>query len=142
MAATVNDPQRTTARNARRSRSSIRISLTYFDMANDRWTFCRWRMKISPCTVAASPPPRLALVGDRSPSVRAHDKIPLLLRALAAGSEEAIEPYWLHSTDHNDPADVAGFDGIWVAPGKPLRQHPAGVLIADHRRPYREASPS
>jgi CTP synthase (UTP-ammonia lyase) len=75
------------------------------------------------------PPPRLALVGDRSPSVRAHDKIPVLVRALATGSEEAIEPYWLHSTTINEPGDVAGFDGIWIVPGSPY-ESPAGVLAA------------
>jgi CTP synthase (UTP-ammonia lyase) len=79
--------------------------------------------------IAASPPPRLALVGDRSPSVRAHNKIPLLIGALANGSEEAIEPYWLHSTTINDPSDVDGFDGIWVVPGSPYA-HPAGVIVA------------
>jgi CTP synthase (UTP-ammonia lyase) len=75
------------------------------------------------------PPPRLALVGDRSSSVRAHDKIPLILRALATGSEESIEPYWLHSSTINDAADVAGFDGIWVVPGSPY-ENPGGVLKA------------
>jgi CTP synthase (UTP-ammonia lyase) len=75
------------------------------------------------------PPPRLALVGDRSPSVQAHAKIPQLVQALATGTDEAIELYWLHSTAVTGPDDVAGFDGIWVVPGSPY-QHSAGVLAA------------
>jgi CTP synthase (UTP-ammonia lyase) len=74
-------------------------------------------------------PPRLALVGDRSSSVRAHDKIPTLITALATGSQEALEPYWLHSTTIDSPEDLAGFDGIWVVPGSPY-EHRDGVLCA------------
>ncbi len=77
-------------------------------------------------------PPRLALVGDRSPSVRAHGRIPSLVQALASGSEEPIEPYWLHSTTIDGPDDVAGFDGIWVVPGSPYENRD-GVLAAIHQ---------
>jgi CTP synthase (UTP-ammonia lyase) len=75
------------------------------------------------------PPPRLALVGDRSPSVPAHAKIPLLLQALATGTDETIEPYWLHSRAVTGPDDVAGFDGIWIVPGSPY-ENSAGVIAA------------
>jgi len=74
------------------------------------------------------PPPRLALVGDRSPAVEAHTRIPELLRAVAPGAEP-IEPYWLATGSIESAADVAGFDGIWVIPGSPYA-HPAGVLAA------------
>jgi len=79
----------------------------------------------------ASPPPspRLALVGDRSASVQAHTKIPLLVDALTTPTDEPIELYWLHSTSISAPADVAGFDGIWVIPGSPY-EHRDGVLSA------------
>jgi CTP synthase (UTP-ammonia lyase) len=76
-----------------------------------------------------SAPPRLALIGDRSSSVRAHDRIPGLIRALAAGANELIEVYWLHSTTIAAPGDVAGFDGLWVVPGSPYA-NPDGVLAA------------
>jgi CTP synthase (UTP-ammonia lyase) len=75
------------------------------------------------------PPPRLALVGDRSPSVEAHARIPVLLDALATARDEPIEPYWLHSATIGDPSDLAGFDGIWVVPGSPY-EHRDGVLAA------------
>jgi CTP synthase (UTP-ammonia lyase) len=74
-------------------------------------------------------PPRIALVGDRSSSVLAHARIPGLLRALATGSDEQIEPYWLHTTAITSPADLAGFDGIWVVPGSPYA-NTDGVLAA------------
>jgi CTP synthase (UTP-ammonia lyase) len=74
-------------------------------------------------------PPRIALVGDRSSSVLAHARIPGLIRALATGSDEQIEPYWLHTTTITSPADLAGFDGIWVVPGSPYA-NTDGVLTA------------
>jgi CTP synthase (UTP-ammonia lyase) len=75
------------------------------------------------------PPPRLALVGDRSESVQAHARIPVLIDALAAGAGPAIEVYWLRSTDITGPRDVAGFDGVWVIPGSPYLNLD-GVLAA------------
>jgi CTP synthase (UTP-ammonia lyase) len=79
--------------------------------------------------LAQSPPPRLALVGDRSPSVRAHQRIPALIDALTTAAGPAIELYWLPSTVISGPADLAGFDGIWVVPGSPYRST-GGVLAA------------
>jgi CTP synthase (UTP-ammonia lyase) len=83
-------------------------------------------------TTQTPPPPRLALVGDRSPAVVAHDRIPLLFRALAGGSEETIELYWLHSATITDPRDLDGFDGIWIVPGSPY-EHRDGVLAAIYK---------
>src|SRR5689334_11296612 len=80
-----------------------------------------------PMTIPA--PPRIALIGDRSPSVLAHARIPGLMRALATGSDEPIEPYWLHTTTITSPEDLAGFDGIWVVPGSPYA-NTDGVLTA------------
>jgi len=79
--------------------------------------------------MTTSPPPRLALVGDRSASVEAHARIPGLIRALATGTDELIEVYWMHSTTIASPADIAGFDGIWVVPGSPYA-NTDGVLAA------------
>jgi CTP synthase (UTP-ammonia lyase) len=74
-------------------------------------------------------PPRLALIGDRSATVAAHAKIPLLMESLGAGAAEPIELYWLHSTAILGGSDVAGFDGVWVIPGSPY-EHRDGVLDA------------
>ncbi len=73
-------------------------------------------------------PPRLALVGDRSAAVRAHERIPTILRALNT-DRDPIEAYWLHSTTVTGPDDLDGFDGIWVIPGSPY-EHTDGVLAA------------
>ncbi|HTW97984.1 MAG TPA: hypothetical protein VMD59_04365 [Acidimicrobiales bacterium] len=74
-------------------------------------------------------PPRLALVGDRSPDVQAHARIPVLVDALQDRNGAPIELYWLHSTTVREQGDVAGFDGIWVVPGSPYESE-AGVLTA------------
>lgn len=77
----------------------------------------------------SSPPPRLALIGDRSVNVAAHERIPVLIDALSAAGHAPIELYWLHSTTITGPDDVAGFDGVWAIPGSPY-QNPAGMLVA------------
>jgi CTP synthase (UTP-ammonia lyase) len=59
---------------------------------------------------------KLALVGDRSPSVRAHGRIPLLIDALRKREGLVLDPYWIPSTEAEDLHD---FDGIWVVPGSP-----------------------
>jgi CTP synthase (UTP-ammonia lyase) len=59
---------------------------------------------------------KLALVGDRSPSVRAHGRIPLLIDALRRREGLVLDPYWIPSSEADD---LAGFDGIWVVPGSP-----------------------
>jgi CTP synthase (UTP-ammonia lyase) len=59
---------------------------------------------------------KLALVGDRSPTVRAHGRIPLLIDALRRRDGLVLDPYWIPSTEADD---LDGFDGIWVVPGSP-----------------------
>jgi CTP synthase (UTP-ammonia lyase) len=80
-------------------------------------------------TTSSPPPPRLALVGDRSATVQAHAKIPVLMQSLATGGDEPIELYWLHSSTITGSDDVDGFDGIWVVPGSPY-ENVDGVLTA------------
>jgi CTP synthase (UTP-ammonia lyase) len=62
------------------------------------------------------PTAKLALVGDRSPSVRAHGRIPLLIEALRRRDGLVLDPYWIPSPEADDLHD---FDGIWVVPGSP-----------------------
>ncbi len=59
---------------------------------------------------------KLALVGDRSPTVRAHGRIPLLIDALRRRDGLVLDPYWIPSGEADD---LDGFDGIWVVPGSP-----------------------
>ncbi|MEV0174765.1 hypothetical protein AB0I00_27050 [Streptomyces sp. NPDC050803] len=74
-------------------------------------------------------PARIALVGDRSPNVASHTRVPLLLDALASRDRLVLDAYWIGSEDAVAPDAVAGFDAVWVLPGSPYRSE-AGVLAA------------
>lgn len=71
---------------------------------------------------------RLALVGDRSPHVRSHVRIPTVLAALRVRDHIDLDAYWI-STDEVDEATIAGFDGVWLLPGSPYRSE-AGAVTA------------
>src|ERR1700759_3684256 len=75
------------------------------------------------------PPPRLALVGDRSDAVQAHARIPEILSYRVPPGAAPIEPYWVPTPAIESAEDVAGFDGVWVVPGSPYRNMD-GVLTA------------
>ncbi|GAA3619179.1 CTP synthase [Nonomuraea rosea] len=70
---------------------------------------------------------RIALVGDRSPGVRSHARIPLLIEALREREGIALDPYWISTTD---VSSVEGFDGIWILPGSPYRDEAGAVEAA------------
>lgn len=72
---------------------------------------------------------RLAFVGDRSPLVASHRRIPMLLDALRRNDGLLVEGYWIASEESEDPAAVDGFDGVWLLPGSPYRSE-AGALTA------------
>lgn len=72
---------------------------------------------------------RVALVGDRSPDVVAHTRIPLLLDALAERDRLVLDAYWIPSEDAGHEDAVRGFDAVWVVPGSPYRSE-AGVIDA------------
>ncbi|SDT64129.1 glutamine amidotransferase-related protein [Actinoplanes derwentensis] len=71
---------------------------------------------------------RIALVGDRSPSVRAHTRIPALLDVLR--DEADLDVYWIPTPAARDPAALRGFDGIWLVPGSPYRSPEGGINAA------------
>jgi CTP synthase (UTP-ammonia lyase) len=73
-------------------------------------------------------PARIALIGDRSPHVMAHDRIPSAL-AHATPNPDAIDPYWVASTEARAMPDLTAFDGIWIVPGSPYADRD-GVLFA------------
>jgi CTP synthase (UTP-ammonia lyase) len=73
-------------------------------------------------------PARIALVGDRSPHVTAHGRIPVAL-ANATPDPDAIDPYWIASEDVAGIPDLTGFDGIWIVPGSPYADRD-GILSA------------
>lgn len=72
---------------------------------------------------------RVALVGDRSPHVKSHVRIPLLLNALAERDGLVLDAYWIPSGDAEAPGAVKGFDAVWLLPGSPYASE-AGALAA------------
>lgn len=72
---------------------------------------------------------RVALVGDRSPSVRAHARIPAILDALAQRDQLILDAYWIPTQDVESADAVDGFDAIWLVPGSPYRSE-AGAISA------------
>jgi CTP synthase (UTP-ammonia lyase) len=75
-----------------------------------------------------APAARLALVGDRTPAVRSHGRIPMLLEALHRHDGLAIDPYWIATQDAEE-STLDGFDAIWLVLGSPYRSQ-AGALAA------------
>jgi CTP synthase (UTP-ammonia lyase) len=71
---------------------------------------------------------RVALVGDRSASVRSHTRIPGLLDVLREEHGLALDAYWI-PTDEVDGTGLAAFDGVWLLPGSPYRDE-SGALAA------------
>ncbi|GIH02431.1 hypothetical protein Rhe02_04980 [Rhizocola hellebori] len=70
--------------------------------------------------------PRLALVGDRSPLVQSHQRIPGVLTALTETEQLPVDAYWIPTTD---VGDLTGFDGVWLLPGSPYASE-TGALSA------------
>ncbi|MEV0617462.1 hypothetical protein AB0I81_29360 [Nonomuraea sp. NPDC050404] len=81
---------------------------------------------------------RIALVGDRSPAVRSHTRIPALMEALRVRDGVALDPYWMPTGDvAGDVAGLERFDGIWLLPGSPYRDAAGAVeavRVARERR--------
>jgi CTP synthase (UTP-ammonia lyase) len=71
---------------------------------------------------------RVALIGDRSPLVRSHTRIPHLIEALRVRDGLTLDAYWV-ATDEVAGTRVESFDGVWVLPGSPYRSE-AGALSA------------
>jgi CTP synthase (UTP-ammonia lyase) len=76
--------------------------------------------------------PTVALVGDRSPSVRAHARIPQLIDALRRRDGVVLDPYWIPSTEAHE--NLEGFDGIWVVPGSPYASAEGAIAAAGAAR--------
>ncbi|MEU7484126.1 hypothetical protein [Streptomyces sp. NPDC042319] len=79
----------------------------------------------------STPPPaaRIALVGDRSPGVLAHTRIPALLDAPARRDGPALDAYWIPTPDAEPAGSLTGFDAVWLVPGSPYRSE-AGAVAA------------
>ncbi|BCY06556.1 hypothetical protein [Actinoplanes sp. L3-i22] len=72
----------------------------------------------------------IALVGDRSPTVRAHSRIPVIVDALRESEGLDLDVYWVPTPDAEDPEVLRGFAGIWLVPGSPYRSEAGAVTAA------------
>jgi len=70
----------------------------------------------------------IALVGDRSQTVRAHARIPMLVDALRRRETLVLDPYWIASEEAEGALD--GFDGIWLVPGSPYASAEGAIAAA------------
>lgn len=57
---------------------------------------------------------RIALVGDYSPDIVAHQAIPLAIDDAAAVTELVADYDWLTTSDISSSEDLIGYDAIWV----------------------------
>ncbi|GGQ18011.1 CTP synthase C-terminal region-related (seleno)protein [Streptosporangium pseudovulgare] len=76
---------------------------------------------------------RIALVGDRSPAVQAHARVPALLAALRERDGLTLDAYWIPT---DEAGDLEGFDGIWMLPGSPYRSEAGAVNAARTAREH------
>ncbi len=78
--------------------------------------------------------PSVAIVGDRSPSVRAHARIPQLIDALRRRDGVVLDPYWIPSEEAH--SGLEGFDGIWIVPGSPYASAEGAIAAARTAREH------
>ncbi len=65
-------------------------------------------------------PVRIALVGDRSDSVPAHEAIPRALELAGADAGVEVTGVWMPTTAiRHAPVDLAPFAAVWAVPGSP-----------------------
>jgi CTP synthase (UTP-ammonia lyase) len=75
--------------------------------------------------------PSLAVVGDHNPSLPTH--VALDRAAERLPHIAAVE--WVSTEELTEPAPrLAGFDGIWVAPGSPYRSDEGALAAIRHAR--------
>ncbi|KTC45773.1 hypothetical protein AO262_21430, partial [Pseudomonas fluorescens ABAC62] len=81
---------------------------------------------------------RLALIGDYSPGVIAHQAIPVALQLAAEALSLRVEVQWL-DTD-SLPASLHDFDGFWCVPATPYRDTDGALrairFAREQRRPF------
>lgn len=81
---------------------------------------------------------RIALVGDRSPHVRSHTRIPGLFEVLRAQHGIGVDAYWVPTPDATE-TDLSGFDGIWLLPGSPYQSEEGALHAVRVAREHRIA---
>jgi CTP synthase (UTP-ammonia lyase) len=78
---------------------------------------------------------RVALVGDRSPSVRSHTRIPKLLDVLRQAEGVALDAYWISTSDAAETR-LDEFDGVWLLPGSPYASEDGAIAAVRAAREH------
>jgi len=83
---------------------------------------------------------RIGLVGDRNPSIPAHQAIPMALQLAANALAIDITHEWVPTEEITQISRVTSYDALWCVPGSPYRSM-AGALLAiefarEHLRPF------
>jgi CTP synthase (UTP-ammonia lyase) len=79
----------------------------------------------------------VGLVGDRSPSVVAHEAIPVALERAAQALDIGVGYRWIPTDEIESVARVAEFDGLWCVPGGPYRSMDGALLAIRYARETR-----
>ncbi|MBJ3813930.1 CTP synthase [Shimwellia pseudoproteus] len=77
---------------------------------------------------------RIALVGDYSPEITAHQAIPLALDDAAAVNDVLAQYEWLATDALHHDEQLAEFDAIWVVPGSPYRSEAGAIRAVRYAR--------
>ena len=75
---------------------------------------------------------RIALVGERSPNVQSHVRIPGLLEAVRERDGLLVEAFWIPTDEVGD--GLTGFDGVWLLPGSPYKSESGAVAAVRSAR--------
>jgi CTP synthase (UTP-ammonia lyase) len=81
--------------------------------------------------MSPTPPARIALIGDRDPTVAAHQGIPLALALARSATGSRCDWTWIHTSvlAGDLAALLASFDGVWCVPKSPYA-NTAGAIAA------------
>jgi CTP synthase (UTP-ammonia lyase) len=90
---------------------------------------------------AATPLPIIALVGDYSPTVVAHQAIPRALELIKSALRVEFAWRWVRTAEIRDAArDLAGFAGVWLVPASPYASMDGALQAVrwarENRRPF------
>ena len=85
-----------------------------------------------------APPVRIALIGDRDPTVTAHRAIPIALELAGASLGIAVEPEWHPTSALAEATRVAdalrSSEGIWCVPATPYASTAGALAAIRHAR--------
>ncbi len=80
---------------------------------------------------------RIGIIGDRDPSVIAHQATGPALRLAARELGFGVAHEWLGTETITSPARLARFDGLWAVPATPYRSTEGALLAIRHARAQR-----